>query len=168
MLTRNVSEKSRVYIQEKELKKGSLPMTDWEIVEEHIQNMEEAITQLIKYRNIPMDEFEKDLSLIWVVEKGLEVLIQNLLDIGAHILASEIRNDWEDYGEVIIKLGKHGVIPQEFSDQIKGMAGLRNILIHEYLRVDRKKLIDYLRYRLEDFVQFIRYILVYQGKTLKK
>jgi len=45
-------------------------MTDWEIVEEHIQNMEEAITQLIKYRNIPMDEFEKDLSLIWVVEKG--------------------------------------------------------------------------------------------------
>jgi hypothetical protein len=44
MLTRNVSEKSRVYIQEKELKRGSLPMTDWEIVEEHIQNMEEATT----------------------------------------------------------------------------------------------------------------------------
>ena len=39
-------------------------MTDWEIVEEHIQNMEEAITQLIKYRNIPMYEFEKDLSLM--------------------------------------------------------------------------------------------------------
>ena len=115
-----------------------------------------------------MDEFEKDLSLIWVVEKGLEILIQNLLDIGAHILASEIKNDWDDYGEVIIKLGKHGVIPQEFSDQIKGMAGLRKILIHEYLRVDRKKLIDYLRYRLEDFVQFIRYIRVYQGKALKK
>jgi uncharacterized protein YutE (UPF0331/DUF86 family) len=54
-----------------------------------------------------------------------------------------------------MKLGKHRVIPQEFSDQIKGMAGLRNILIHEYLKVDRKKLFDYLRYRLEDFVQFV-------------
>jgi len=121
-----------------------------------------------KYRNISFNEFQKDLSLVWIVEKGLEILIQNLLDIGAHLLASEIKNDWEDYGEVILKLGKHGVIPQEFVDQIKGMAGLRNILIHEYLRIDLNKLFDYLKYRLEDFVQFIRYIREYQRSSLKK
>ena len=106
--------------------------------------------------------------LIRIVEKGLEILIQNLLDIGAHLLAPEIKNDWEDYGEVILKLGKHGVIPQEFSDRIKGMAGLRNILIHEYLRIDLNKLFDYLKYRLEDFIQFIRYIREYQRSSLKK
>jgi len=38
----------------------------------------------------------------------LEILIQNLLDIGAHLLASEIKNDWEDYVEIIVKLGRHG------------------------------------------------------------
>ena len=108
------------------------------------------------------------IHLIWIVEKGLEILIQNLLDIGAHLLASEIKNDWEDYGEVILKLGNHGIVPQEFSDQIKGMAGLRNILIHEYLRIDLNKLFDYLKYRLEDFIQFIRYIREYQRSSLKK
>lgn len=143
-------------------------MSNWEIIEQHIQNMEEALAQLGKYRNISFNEFQKDLSLVWIVEKGLEILIQNLLDIGAHLLASEIKNDWEDYGEVILKLGKHGVIPQEFSDQIKGMAGLRNILIHEYLRIDLNKLFDYLKYRLEDFIQFIRYIREYQRSSLKK
>jgi uncharacterized protein YutE (UPF0331/DUF86 family) len=143
-------------------------MPNWEIIEQHIQNMEEALVQLGKYRNISFNEFQKDLSLVWIVEKGLEILIQNLLDIGAHLLASEIKNDWEDYGEVILKLGKHGVIPQEFVDQIKGMAGLRNILIHEYLRIDLNKLFDYLKYRLEDFVQFIRYIREYQRSSLKK
>jgi len=143
-------------------------MPNWEIIEQHIQNMEEALAQLGKYRNISFNEFQKDLSLVWIVEKGLEILIQNLLDIGAHLLASEIKNDWEDYGEVILKLGKHGVIPQEFSDQIKGMAGLRNILIHEYLRIDLNKLFDYLKYRLEDFIQFIRYIREYQRSSLKK
>jgi uncharacterized protein YutE (UPF0331/DUF86 family) len=143
-------------------------MPNWEIIEQHIQNMEEALAQLGKYRNISFNEFQKDLSLVWIVEKGLEILIQNLLDIGAHLLASEIKNDWEDYGEVILKLGKHGVIPQEFVDQIKGMAGLRNILIHEYLRIDLNKLFDYLKYRLEDFIQFIRYIREYQRSSLKK
>ena len=143
-------------------------MPNWEIIEQHIQNMEEALAQLGKYRNISFNEFQKDLSLVWIVEKGLEILIQNLLDIGGHLLASEIKNDWEDYGEVILKLGNHGIVPQEFSDQIKGMAGLRNILIHEYLRIDLNKLFDYLKYRLEDFIQFIRYIREYQRSSLKK
>lgn len=98
------------------------------------------------------------------MEKGLEILIQNLLDIGAHLLASEIKNDWEDYSEVILKLGRYGVVPQEFSDRIKGMAGLRNILIHEYMKIDLRKLFDYLKYHLEDFVQFIKYICEYQSR----
>jgi uncharacterized protein YutE (UPF0331/DUF86 family) len=143
-------------------------MPNWEVIEQHIQNMEEALANLSKYKNISFEEFQKDLSLIWIVEKGLEILIQNLLDIGAHLLASEIKNDWEDYGEVILKLGNHGIVPQEFSAQIKGMAGLRNILIHEYLRIDLNKLFDYLKYRLEDFIQFIRYIREYQRSSLKK
>ena len=143
-------------------------MPNWEIIEQHIQNMEEALTELGRYGNISFEEFQRDLSLRWIVEKGLEILIQNLLDIGAHLLASQIKNDWEDYGEVILKLGKHRVIPQAFSDKIKGMAGLRNILIHEYLKIDLDKLFDYLKFRLEDFVLFIKYIRAYQKSSLKR
>ena len=139
-----------------------MPMSKWEIIEQHIQNMEEALAHLSRYKDISFQEFEKDLSLVWIIEKGLEILIQNLLDIGAHLLAAELKNDWEDYGEVIIKLGHHGVIPKEFSDQIKGMAGLRNILIHEYLRVDLDKLFHIFKDGLEDFIQFIKYIQEYQ------
>jgi len=94
----------------------------------------------------------------------LEILIQNLLDIGAHILASEIRNDWDDYGEIILKLGHHEIIPMDFSERIQGMAGLRNILIHEYLRVDVPKLFDYLKNRLGDFTEFMSYIQEYLEK----
>jgi uncharacterized protein YutE (UPF0331/DUF86 family) len=143
-------------------------MPNWEIIEQHIQNMEEALTELGKYGDISSEEFQRDLSLRWIVEKGLEILIQNLLDIGAHLLASEIKNDWEDYGEVILKLGKHRVIPEVFSDKIKGMAGLRNILIHEYMKIDLDRLFDYLKHRLEDFVMFIKYIREYQKSTLQK
>ena len=143
-------------------------MPNWEVIEQHIQNMEEALTELGRYGNISFEEFQRDLSLRWIVEKGLEILIQNLLDIGAHLLASQIKNDWEDYGEVILKMGKHRVIPQAFSDKIKGMAGLRNILIHEYLKIDLDKLFDYLKYRLEDFVLFIQYIRAYQKSSLKE
>jgi uncharacterized protein YutE (UPF0331/DUF86 family) len=139
-------------------------MLDHRVIEVHLQNMEEALTNLARYRNLSLEEFRKDLSLIWIAKKGLEILIQNLLDIGAHILASEIKNDWDDYGEIILKLGHHGIIPVDFSERIHGMAGLRNILIHEYLRVDAATLYDYLKERLGDFTDFMSHIQRYLSR----
>jgi len=139
-------------------------MVDRQVIEAHLQNMEEALANLGRYRNLSLEEFRKDLSLVWIVEKGLEILIQNLLDIGAHILASEIKTDWDDYREIILKLGHHGIIPMDFSEGIQGMAGLRNILIHEYLRVDVPKLYEYLKNRLGDFTDYMSYIQEYLGK----
>jgi len=139
-------------------------MVDRQVIESHLQNMEEALANLGRYRNLSLEEFRDDLSLVWIVEKGLEILIQNLLDIGAHILASEIKTDWDDYGEIILKLGHHGIIPIDFSERIQGMAGLRNILIHEYLRVDVPKLYDYLENRLGDFTEYMSFVQEYLGE----
>jgi uncharacterized protein YutE (UPF0331/DUF86 family) len=136
-------------------------MVEIEIIEQHLQNMEEALRNLDRYRGLRLEEFESDLSLVWIAEKGLEILIQNLLDIGAHILASEIKNDWEDYGDIIAKLGQHGVIPRDFSEKIQGMARLRNILIHEYIRVDVSNIYDLLKNRLRDFTDFMHLVQRY-------
>ena len=136
-------------------------MVDRQVIDQHLQNMEEALANLGRYRGLLLEEFEKDLSLIWIAEKGLQILIQNLLDIGAYLLASEIRNDWDDYAEIILKLGQHGIIPRDFSERIRGMAGLRNILIHEYLRVDVSKIYDLLEKRMGDFVDYMSYIQSY-------
>ena len=133
-------------------------MRDRPLIEQHLLNMEEALINLAQYRGLPFEAFEKDLSLRWVVERGLQILIQNLLDIGAHILASGLTNDWDDYGEIISKLGHHGVLPGDFAEKIKGMAGLRNILVHEYLRVDAKKIHDLLVNKLDDFAEFMRHV----------
>jgi uncharacterized protein YutE (UPF0331/DUF86 family) len=140
-------------------------MLDRSVIEAHLQNMEEALVNLGRYRNLSLEEFSKDLSYIWIASKGLEILIQNLLDIGAHILAAEIKNDWDDYSEVITKLGQYQIISEAFSKKIQGMAGLRNILVHEYLRVDPKKLYDYLQNRLSDFTEFMAFIQKFLNKN---
>jgi uncharacterized protein YutE (UPF0331/DUF86 family) len=139
-------------------------MLDHPVIEAHLQNMEEALANLGRYRGLSLEAFGKDLSYIWIAAKGLEILIQNLLDIGAHILASEIKNDWDDYSEIITKLGQYGIIPEDFSKQIHGMAGLRNILVHEYLRVDVNKLFNYMHNRLADFTDFMGYIQQFLDK----
>lgn len=140
-------------------------MIDRELIEEHLQKMEEALARLKMCRDLSPKVLNSDLGLQWILEKGLQVLIQNLLDIGAHILAGGFKNDWDDYSQIIRKLGVHGVIPSAFADKIKGMAGLRNILVHDYLRVDLEKLIEFVRFGLEDFLVFMRLVREYLAKN---
>ncbi|MCC6545046.1 MAG: DUF86 domain-containing protein [Nitrospirae bacterium] len=68
---------------------------------------------------------------------------------------------FEDYVDVIDKLGEREVIPSEFSQTIRGMAGFRNILIHEYAAVDIKKVYHVLHNQLDDFRKFAEYIDAY-------
>ncbi|MEJ2168168.1 MAG: DUF86 domain-containing protein [Desulfobacterales bacterium] len=139
-------------------------MLDRTIIETHLDNMEAALANLRRYQHLTLEEFTKDLSYTWIAAKGLEILIQNLLDIGAHLLASEIKNDWDDYGEIIFKLGLHGIIPKPYAEKIQGMAGLRNILVHEYLRIDLNKLHEFMQNQLADFTDFMAYIQDYLDK----
>jgi len=41
------------------------------------------------------------------------------------------------------------------------MAGLRNVLVHEYIRVDVAKIYGYLQDRLADFVDFMSHVRNY-------
>jgi uncharacterized protein YutE (UPF0331/DUF86 family) len=45
------------------------------------------------------------------------------------------------------------------------MAGLRNILVHDYLRVDLEKLIEFVQFRLEDFLVFMGLVREYLAKN---
>ncbi|HCG98415.1 MAG TPA: hypothetical protein DE036_00970 [Actinobacteria bacterium] len=54
-------------------------------------------------------------------------------------------------------------MPKEFAGQIRGIAGFRNILIHEYVEIDIEKVYEYLQKVPEQFDEFRSYI----GKFLK-
>lgn len=51
------------------------------------------------------------------------------------------------------------MIPVDFAESIKSMAGLRNILVHEYTEVNMKKLTDVLNNSLDDFSKFATFVM---------
>ncbi len=77
-----------------------------------------------------------------------------MFDIGRHIIAKKGLGKPEIYSHIFELLGQHGIISSEFSKQIKGMAGYRNRLVHEYFHITAEELYNLLNTRLEDFEQF--------------
>ena len=76
-------------------------------------------------------------------------------------------NQWEQPAssrEAILALGAHEVIPELFADEISGMAGFRNILVHGYISIDRAIVYQSLD-KLDDLRDFQKYILEYLDKS---
>ena len=60
--------------------------------------------------------------------------------------------------DVIDKLGERNILPAAFVKTIRGMVGVRNILVHEYAAVDLGKIHDIVQKRLDDFRKFANHI----------
>ena len=58
-------------------------------------------------------------------------------------------------------LGENKVVPVDLAKKMAPLAGLRNILVHDYLEIDLKRIYEFLRNDLSDFSEFGKYISRY-------
>ncbi len=133
-------------------------MVKKDLVLQKLRDLDKYLRQLKKHKGITAEELEANLEKLWIIERGLQICIQIVLDTGNHILAEKGLSA-DSYKDILQELGKQNIIPQEFVRKISGMAGLRNILVHEYAKVDAVLLVGIVNDSLDDFRQFSEYIL---------
>jgi uncharacterized protein YutE (UPF0331/DUF86 family) len=132
-------------------------VADIEVVRKKLAEMTAYVDELQKLQCYSLDGLRSNLTNLWSVAHGLQLVIQIILDAGNHILAERgIRA--QDYTEVIDLLGQEKILPKEFAADIRGMAGFRNVLVHGYSTLDVEKVYEILQNNLADFRQFAAYI----------
>jgi uncharacterized protein YutE (UPF0331/DUF86 family) len=134
-------------------------MVDRETILERIKTLEKYLDELKKYQNLSQEQLKSDLGELWKVEHGLQLAIECILDIGNHVITEERLGTPQSYHEIVELLGEKRVIPAELANEMAGIAGFRNILIHEYLKVDAQKVHENLQKGPAQFERFIRAIL---------
>lgn len=108
--------------------------------------------------NINKENLKEDMLRYWGIERGIQISIECIIDI-CNIIISTLEIEKPDtYRESILSLAENNILPQKFSKNLANMVSFRNILVHDYTRVDEKIMIDILHNHLDDFGQFINYI----------
>jgi uncharacterized protein YutE (UPF0331/DUF86 family) len=67
----------------------------------------------------------------WALERGLQLAAQALFDVGNHVLAGAFGVRPRDYAEVPPELARKGVITDALARRLEGLAGFRNLLVHD-------------------------------------
>jgi uncharacterized protein YutE (UPF0331/DUF86 family) len=130
---------------------------DPEIIERHLAALRGALRELRRHQGASVQSLRTDTSRRWAVERGLLLCIQNTLDIASHV-ASTKGHDPPTYGDSIDALVTAAVLPAEFGEQFRAVAGFRNIIVHGYLDLDLNRVAQFLGEDLEDFEIFAQHI----------
>ncbi|HSB78234.1 MAG TPA: DUF86 domain-containing protein [Candidatus Methylomirabilis sp.] len=110
-------------------------------------------------------EIATDYMALWAVEHGLQMAAQCVLDICNHVVSDVSGERPANYRELILAAGRLGLLPEGFARRFSGLAGFRNVLIHEYAKVDASEVYRNLRDGLADFDRFADFVRLYLERT---
>jgi uncharacterized protein YutE (UPF0331/DUF86 family) len=130
---------------------------DPEVIRRHLAALREALGQLASYSGRTAAELRTNAALRWTVERGLQLCVQNALDIATHVAAAS-GFDAPDYATAIDRLGETGLLPADLAARLRPMAGFRNVLVHGYLQVDLAIVERVLKERLRDLEAFAAHV----------
>jgi len=94
-------------------------------------------------------------------ERLLQVSIEAVIDI-CHLLVAGLRlGIAAEEDDLFEKLKGAGIISGEMAEVLKEMKGFRNILVHEYARIDDEIVYRIAKTRLADFEAFKQQVVQY-------
>ena len=132
-------------------------MVDRYVVRARIAKIREYVALLRKIRRLTDERrFVKDPLVYGNAERYLQLAIQSVLDISNHIVADMNLALPATSQELFELLAAHKILPAALSRKLVSMAGFRNVLVHEYLEIDRRRVWRVLSAELGDFERFIK------------
>lgn len=127
-----------------------------EVVRRRLQRLAEYLQILRRLQRYELDAFLADPERYGSAERFLQLAIEATLDLGSHMVADDDLGPIEQSRDIPLRLREHGRIGEELAARWIRMIGFRNILVHDYMEVDRTLVHAVLSKDLGDFDELAR------------
>ena len=97
----------------------------------------------------------EDLATLLQVERVLTQLVNLASEINAHVATARGRPP-QDYRDGFTRMSDEGVLPSALATELQPSVGLRNILTHEYVDVDKSFLVESIPRALRGYDSYVR------------
>jgi uncharacterized protein YutE (UPF0331/DUF86 family) len=129
-------------------------MVDVALVLRKLASLDEYRKQVGEYSAITVEEYSNDWKTQRIVERTLQMMIELCADIAGHVISDDALRTPETYADAFRVLGENGILTPGQTSVMEKMAKFRNIVVHQYERVDAEIVILILRRHLDDFQLF--------------
>jgi uncharacterized protein YutE (UPF0331/DUF86 family) len=134
-------------------------MVDRDLVLRRLALLEVYPGQLAPYRGIDADTYRADWKTQRIVERTLHLAIEACMDVADHIVADRRLRIPETGAEAFEILAEAGLLPTPLAAALASMVGFRNILVHDYARLDPAIVVRVLQRDVADLEQYREAVL---------
>ena len=121
-----------------------------EVIRKRLNKLDEYLEILNGLKKYSLDEFLSTPEYYGSVERFLQLAIETIVDIGNHIVADLGLGEVNWYSDIAAILEEKNFISIDLREKWIRMVGFRNILVHDYLEVDRKIVYEVLHNQIGD------------------
>ncbi len=133
-------------------------MVDKQLLQEKLKLLAEYIADLQNESSTTLQEIKQNKKQRRYIERTLHLAVESCLDIGSHIISDLGLREPEDNKDIIAVLTESGYLPENMLNNLQKMAQFRNVIVHDYARIDPEILYSILNKNLSDLIFFARTI----------
>jgi uncharacterized protein YutE (UPF0331/DUF86 family) len=111
-------------------------MVDREIFSRRLEALRGYLTKLRAFGDVDQAEFVREPALHDLAERYLHLAVEACLDLANHWIADRALPTPDANRDTFTVLERAGELAPELAERLRGWAGFRNILVHEYLDID--------------------------------
>ncbi len=135
-------------------------MVEKETIVRRLTFLEEYCSDLDEARhNINWEHFSQDKVVRRYVERTLHMAVEACLDIANHIISYEGYREPVDNKDVFQVLFEQKILAERLMENLKKMAQFRNVIVHDYIRIQPEIVYAILQKNLGDILEFASLIL---------
>ncbi|NOX60751.1 MAG: DUF86 domain-containing protein [Chloroflexi bacterium] len=117
-----------------------------EVIRKRLNKLEEYLQILDDLQRYSFDEFQANPERYGSAERFLQLAIEAINDVGAHIVAGLELGPVDWYSDIPERLYEAKYIDRDLREVWVRMIGFRNVLVHDYLTIDRGVVYDVLKH----------------------
>jgi uncharacterized protein YutE (UPF0331/DUF86 family) len=113
---------------------------------------------LEKLKPISDRTFKQYLSDFYIktsAERLIQLVVECASNINSHVVIESGERPPEDYTSSFIRAAEAGLITHELANKLKGSGGMRNIIVHEYMDIDDRKIYKILPIAISHYKEYI-------------
>lgn len=134
-------------------------MVDQAVIQRLLVQLEEYFRDLdeVKSKYMLVD-YKKNKIIRRYTERTLQVAIEVCLDLASHIISYKGFREPLDNKDCFQVLQENEIIPADLADRLKRMAQFRNVVVHDYIRINPEIVYAIVQKNIPDIVAFAQII----------
>lgn len=133
-------------------------MIDSELVRRKLSRLNMYLEKLKPISQKSLEEYKSEFYLKSSAERLIQLIVECAIDINNHVVVETNNRPPEDYSVSFIRASEVDLISRDLAEKLKGSAGMRNILVHEYMDIDDGKVYNALSLAIKDYKEYLRQV----------